>query len=239
MEVVKGIILKIQDYTENQRIIHLFSREKGYMSFISPTYLFRRNNSYKANYMQITEAEYYENPRGGLYKLKTLTPIVNNSGIYLDIYKMNVALLWSEVLNLLLKREQKNENLFDFIRRSIEYLHSTRGDVANFNLFFLYRLVTLIGFRINTETYSEGFVFNINDGNFVAAGTPVPYISGPNAARMVYTLSTCRVDELKALVLDRKSRSILLDIVLLFFSIHLNVDFNVKSIKVLRDIFNE
>ena len=55
---------------------------------------------------------------------------------------------------------------------------------------------------------------------------------------MIHKLCSCQVEELADIVLDRKSRSILLDIILLFFSIHLNTDFNIKSIKVIREVFD-
>lgn len=238
MEVVTGIILKIQHYSDQQKIVCVFSRERGYMSFISPSFVFKRKSSLAGICMQIAEMEYYDNTKGGFYKLKSLSPIVNNAAVYLDVYKMNIVLLWSEILNLLLKREQKNVDLFDFIRQSVEYLNTTSGDIANFNLFFLYHLVTLLGFRINTETYTEGAVFNLNDGSFISADTKASYISGPNAAKAIYTFCTCRLEDLKLIPMDRKSRSILLDIVLLFFSVHFNLDFNIKSIKVIRDVFD-
>lgn len=238
METVTGVILKTQSYTDSQKIVCVFSKERGYLFLISPSFIFKRNNSRTAVCMQIAEIELYENVRGGLHKLKNLSPLVNNAAVYLNVYKMNIALLWSEILNLLLRKEPKNEALFDFIRYSVEYLNTTEGDVANFNLFFLYRLVALLGFRINTESYSEGALFDINDGNFVAPGSGASSISGPNAAKAIYRLCTCKVEDLQGIPLDRQSRSILLDIVLLFFSVHLNLDFNVKSIQVLRDIFN-
>lgn len=238
MEVVNVIVLKIQPYSDTQKIIHTFSREKGYLSFISPSSVFRRRNA-TVNCMQVAEVEYFPNPKSELHKLRAITPVINNSAIYFDIYKMNIILLWSEVLNLLLRREQKNEDLFDFIQRSVEYLNTASGDVANFNLFFLYQLLTLIGFRINVDTYAEGYVFNINDGNFCPPGSANPYISGPNAARAICQLCCCKVDDLKDIPLNRKSRSILLDIILLYFSIHLNTDFNIKSIRVLREVFGE
>lgn len=237
METVTGVILKIQDYTDNQKIVSVFSKERGYMTFMAPSFVFKRNNSRTAVCMQIAEIELYENTRGGLHKLKTMASVVNNAAVYLDVYKMNIALLWSEVLNLLLKKEPKNDALFDFIRYSVEYLNTTDGDIANFNLFFLYRLAALMGFRINTETYADGSLFNVHDGNFVLPGSGASFISGPNAARAIYQFCTCKVEELKEIPLDRRSRSTLLDIVLLFFSVHLNLDFNIKSIKVLREIF--
>lgn len=238
METVTGVILKTQDYTDSQKIVCVFSKERGYLTLISPSFVFKRNNSSRtAVCMQIAEIELYENVRGGLHKLRTLSPLVNNAAVCLNVYKMNIALLWSEILNLLLRKEPKNEALFDFIRYSVEYLNTTDGDIANFNLFFLFRLAALLGFRIDTDTYAEGALFNIHDGRFVAPGSGAASISGPHAARAIYRLCTCRTEELKTIPLDRQSRSMLLDIALLFFGIHLNIDFNIKSIKVLREVF--
>lgn len=236
MEVDKVIILKILNFSDTQRIIHTFSQGKGYLSFISPSSFFKKKNC-AVNLLQVAEAEYFYAEKGNFQKLKSVTPILNLSEIYFDVYKMNIILLWSEILNLILKNEQKNSALFEFIFSSVDYLNSAREDVANFNLFFLYRIAALVGFKIATDSYSPGYVFNVNDGNFVSPDTQQLYVSGPNAARTIYTLCTCQAEDLKQIPLNRESRSILLDIVLLFFSIHFNTDFNIKSIRVIREVF--
>lgn len=236
MEVIKAVILKVTGYSDTQKIVSAFSREKGFLSFMSPASIFKRK-SCTVHPIQVVEIEYYESERGGLHKLKSAVPVVNVAAIYSDVYKMNIALLWTEILHLILRNEQKNEALFDYIVRSVEYLNSAGREVANFNLFFLYRLAALIGFKINTDTYSEGAVFRINDGTFSSPDPRIAYISGPNAAKTIYRLCTCPVEEIKDFSLDRQSRSILLDIILLFFSIHLNADFNIKSIEVIREVF--
>jgi len=237
MEVTKSVILKIINYSDTQKIVHVYSRENGFLNFISPSFIFRKK-SCALQPMQVAEIEYYQSVKGDLHKMKSVDRVVDNSAVYFDIYKMNILLLWSEILDLLLKKEQKNENLFDFIVRAVEYLNTTQKNIANFNLFFLYRLVTLLGFRINTDTYSSGYVFNINDGNFVPQEKGNAYISGPHAAGIIFRLCTCKVEELGDIPLNRESRRILLDIILLFFTIHLSIDFNVKSIRVIREIFD-
>lgn len=236
MKLAHAIILKNVNYSDTQKIIHAYTREMGYLSFISPAFIFKKRNC-AVNTMQIVEMEFFENEKGNLHKLKSASPISNTSAIYFDIYKMNIALLWSEVLNLILKNEQKNENLFDFVTQSVEYLNSAQNDIGNFNLFFLYRLTTLMGFSLNAHSWSEGFVFNVNDGCFCPPGPESPYISGPNSARVIHRLCTCQLEELKDIKLNRESRSVLLDIIFLFFGIHLNVDFNIKSIQVIREVF--
>ena len=63
-------------------------------------------------------------------------------------------------------------------------------------------------------------------------------ISGPNTGRKsIHRLCTCEVEDLKGIPLNREARNILLDVILTFYSIHLNIDFRVKSIRVIREIF--
>ena len=106
--------------------------------------------------------------------------------------------------------------MFDYLTHSIEYLNSTHNDIGNFNLYFLYRLAGFIGFRINTSSWQENYVFNINDGSFYPSDPATPYISGPNTAKIIYQLCTCPLAEIKAIPLNRQSRNILLDVILLF-----------------------
>lgn len=236
MEVIQAVILKSIGYTENQKIVHVYSREKGFLSLITPSSVFKRKSNI-VHLMQVVEIEYFENEKGNLHRLQTISPVINTPDLYFDIFKMNIIQLWGEVLFLTLRNEDKDECLFDYLIRSIDYLNSTQSDTGNFNLFFLYRLPSLIGFRINADTWQEGYVFNIGNGGFYPPTSEISNVSGPNTAKIIYTLCSCRPEDLKNIPLNRQSRNILLDIILLFFSIHLNIDFNIKSIQVIREVF--
>ena len=224
MEIVQGIILKTSPYSETQKIIRIYTKEKGYLSMISPSVVFKRKTK-TVHLLQISEIEFFENEKSDLHKLRQISPIINLPELYFDIFKMNILLLWGEILNLILKNEGKNEELFDYLTHSIEYLNSTHNDIGNFNLYFLYRLAGFIGFRINTSSWQENYVFNINDGSFYPS------------AKIIYQLFTCPLAEIKAIPLNLQSRNILLDVILLFYSIHLNINFNIKSIQVIREVF--
>lgn len=237
MEIVRAIILKSINYSETQKIVYAYTREKGFLSFITPANIFKRKNN-AVHLMQVVEIEYFESEKSNLHKLRTITPTLNTPHLYFDIFKMNIVLLWAEILYLILKNEDRNEDLYDYIARSVDYLNSTQANVGNFNLFFLYRLVTPLGFRINTDSWQEGSVFNISDGSFYPAASAMPHISGPNTARVVFLLCTCQPEDLQNIPLDRQSRNILLDVILHFFNLHLNIDFNVKSLQVIREIFS-
>lgn len=236
MEVVQGIILKSLPFSGTRKIVRIYSREKGYLSMLSPVAVLKRKSP-AIHLLQISEIEFFESEKGELHQLRSVSPKVNLPELYFDVFKMNVLLLWGEILDLILKNEGKNENLFDFIVRSIEYLDATHGDVGNFNLCFLYRLAGFIGFRIDADSWREGYVFNINDGCFCASDGSASYVSGPNSARAIYRLCTCPLSDIRDIRLNRQSRNILLDVILLFYGLHLNVSFNVKSIRVIREVF--
>lgn len=189
--------------------------------------------------MQISEIEYTGNETANFHKLNQISPLVNLPNLYFGIVKMNILLLWGEVLNLLLKNEGKNEELFRFIVHSVEYLNSATEGIGNFNLLFLYRLAGLIGYRINCSSWRDGYVFNIKDGSFYPADNQSAYISGPNTASVIYKLCTCPIQEVKDIPLNQDSRNVLLDIILFFYSIHLNINFNIKSIQVIREVFKD
>lgn len=203
---------------------------------VTPSSLFKRKAK-PIHLLQICEIEYFENEKRDLHRLRDASPIHPLSRLYSDIVKMNIALLWGEVLDLLLRNEERNETLFDYIEYSIEYLNDTKHDTANFNLVFFYRLAGLIGYRIDTDSWQDGYVFDLNGGYFGAANGSSPYVSGPYAAGIIYRLCTCPVEEIQEIRLNREARNILLDMILLFYSIHLNVDFNIKSIQVIREVF--
>ena len=238
MHTVKAIILKSIPHSEQQQILHVYSEERGYMQMITPLALFKRKANASAQCMQIVEIEFIPNERGGLHKLKSFSPLVNTSAIYFDVYKMNIALLWGEILDLTLRHSDPNEALFEYIRYSVEYLNTSREDIANFNLLFLFRLSKLMGFGIDNDSYRPDHVFNINDGCFYPTSTPENYCTGPHSAKIIHELCTTPLDSLKNIPLNQQSRKILLDIALLFLGFHLNLDFNTKSIRVIREIFS-
>ena len=236
MELCKAIILKTSHYSDTQKMVYAYSQEKGYITFISSSFLFRQKKQ-PIQLMQISEIEYIENAKTGIHKLQTISPLYASPNIYFDIIKMNILLLWGEVLHLILRHEEKNETLFQFITESIEYLNETTQGIGNFNLLFFYRLSGIIGYRIQTDSWQAGYLFNVQDGCFYPSGQQHGEISGPNTAHIIYKLCTGSIQEIMEIPLNQHSRNILLDIVLLYFSGHLNINFNIKSINVIREVF--
>ena len=66
MEIVQGIILKTSPYSETQKIIRIYTKEKGYLSMISPSVVFKRKTK-TVHLLQISEIEFFENEKSDLH----------------------------------------------------------------------------------------------------------------------------------------------------------------------------
>lgn len=67
MEIVQGIILKTSPYSETQKIIRIYTKEKGYLSMISPSVVFKRKTK-TVHLLQISEIEFFENEKSDLHQ---------------------------------------------------------------------------------------------------------------------------------------------------------------------------
>jgi hypothetical protein len=85
MEIVQGIILKTSPYSETQKIIRIYTKEKGYLSMISPSVVFKRKTK-TVHLLQISEIEFFENEKSDLHKLRQISPIINLPELYFDIF---------------------------------------------------------------------------------------------------------------------------------------------------------
>lgn len=172
MEIVQGIILKTSPYSETQKIIRIYTKEKGYLSMISPSVVFKRKTK-TVHLLQISEIEFFENEKSDLHKLRQISPIINLPELYFDIFKMNILLLWGEILNLILKNEGKNEELFDYLTHSIEYLNSTltTSETLTFIFSIVWPVLSVFG---STLLHGRRITFSISTtGAFILPIRPL------------------------------------------------------------------
>ena len=237
MEVAEGFILKTFPYAESQFIIHAFMRNEGFTSFV--TSKAPRGKRRPFTPMQQYEMEFIRNTRGDLHRLCSVFPNQNFAPLCFDVKKGNTAMLWGEILNTVLRNEQANAPLYEYICESVETLSESGEGAENLSLLFLYRLSSFIGFRPDIQNYSKGHLFNLDKGIFEApsAVSTSDRTTGPNTAEAVYRLCSGSAEEIMHIRLDGKSRMILLDTLLCYYEIHLNTRFDRRGIDIIKETF--
>lgn len=236
MHKTYAIILKRIQYNDKQSIIHTYTLKDGFMEFITP------NSSQRKKWgiipMQVVEIEFFLNQKGKINSVKNIYSVNSNASTF-EIANMNILMLWAEVLSVILRKEDCNPNIFDYIRSSIEYINEDTQNAQILNLFFLYNLLKFIGFKIDTSTYREDYLFSVEDGCFYPEKSPNKTISGVNSAKIIFKLSTCKAKDIDKIRLHKNSIKILLDIFLIYIDRHLNTKlYNNKSIKIIYEVFD-
>jgi DNA repair protein RecO (recombination protein O) len=131
-----------------------------------------------------------------------------------------------EILSKTLKEQTQNQQLFDFIWRSILQFDDEVYPPENFHLIFLIKLTRFLGFnpRNSYELFEE--LKSELDHNWV---------NSTEANRMNQLLSC---DYLNAPPLNNKLRMDLLNILLSLYRLHVEQFGMVKSVKILHQVFS-
>jgi DNA repair protein RecO (recombination protein O) len=152
-------------------------------------------------------------------------------------HKLAISLFMAEFLYYALRSEQRNELLYDYLESSILWLDGQEGRFANFHLVFLMRLSRFLGFFPNLEHYQTGDYFDLRDSVFL----PLPPIHRdflyPEEAEKVQLMMRMDYPTMHLFQMSHQERNRLLEVVLIYYRLHLPDFPEMKSVEVLQELF--
>lgn len=238
-EKILGIVLNVRKYNDRNNIVVIYTRERGKVSFISPTGSGKASNVRRARLqpLALIETELNYKTTSELQRLGSVSTPEIWQDLYFDPSKRSMALFISEFLYKLLEPETPDSRLFNFLVDSIRLLDNMKTGIADFHIPFLVSLLYFSGIQPDITTYRDGYVFDFPSGVFVpemeAKG---PMIKSPEA-RMVSYISRINFSNMKSLRLTSANRRQILYELLNYYSYHFPGLGTLKSPDVLREIF--
>lgn len=154
-----------------------------------------------------------------------------------DPMKGLILFFIADFLNVTLREYQPDETLFRFIDYMTERLGSMSRGTANFHICFLIRLQRYFGIEPDTETYHDGYVFDMVDGVFRPTAPLHGKFLDASEAAAAYRLMRMSVDNLHRYRMSQADRNLILDRLLSFYSIHFGNLQSIGSLEVLRNMF--
>lgn len=148
----EGIILNAIKYSDSSKILRVFTKEMGKISFIAKG-AFSKNNKFGASIEASTIASltyYFKNNRE-IQQLTESSFAFKFKNIYKDIYRIATTYIILEVLDFTLSKEQINEQAYELAK---EYL--IRNDDIKINTYlnlieFLLKYTEIMGFKFNFD----------------------------------------------------------------------------------------
>lgn len=233
-----SIVLSKLKYRDHDLIVKCYTEQRGVVSYMLRGVLKSKKGLSKTVYFQaLSQLQIEENykPNQSLHFISETKFNYIYKSLHTNIYKGAIVLFLSEILSNVLKEEEKNEDLFQFITAALQYLDN-EDHFSNFHLLFLLKLTRYLGFQPENLKNNDAY-FNLESGVFEASNHGIYSISGENLTLLKRLLGT-NFDDLNTIKINAKQRQEFLNMLLYYFELHLGSFKKPKSLQVLNDVFH-
>ena len=234
----RGIVLHQVNYSESSIVTKIYTELFGLQSYIVNG-VRSKKSKFKSNIFQplsLVEMVVYYKENKGLQRLSEIRCQPQLMNISSDIKKSSIAIFLNEVLIKVLKEEDNNSSLFDFLFHAIQLLDLNSNNGNNFHLQFLISLSRFAGFY-PLGSYNESCrFFDMMEGKFVPVATGHPHIISDPYCKLFHQLINCSFEKNEDLKINNNERKILLAAILDYYRLHISNFGIIKSQHVLEEI---
>jgi len=223
----KGIVFNYIKFRETSIIARIYTDQFGLKNYIINSVRTSKPR-YPISYFQpLSQLEMvvYNKRDADINRIVELQSFNTYQSIPYQIVKSSVALFITEILFKTLKEEEENRHLYDFFEQSFQYYDLSKNHYVNFHLQFLFKYAKYLGFE---PVKIANMLHEIEAGGFA--------ISLPKEDQTLVDLFIESNYE-KPVDITNELRRKLLNILILFYQVHFDNLSEIKSHKVLMEVF--
>lgn len=238
MHATRGIVLNHIKYKETSVIVQVYTELFGRQSYLVNNVRSAKNkgSSVLLQPMTMLDMQVYHRPKADLQRIKEFKICHPLQTIPFDQNKRAVVFFLTELLSKVLHEEEHNSELYNFIFQSVVLYDAGIQGQHNFHLFFLFHLTKFLGFSPATNTLDQP-VFDLLNGSFTNAIPSHGYCLEGEKVKRWELLYQLRIEALENLKLTSAQRNGLLDELLLYYSLHMEGLTRLKSLPIIRQLF--
>lgn len=234
----KAIVLSGLKYGDTSLIVRAFTEQSGLKTYLLKGVLASKKGKLKSAYfqplMQLEIVAYHKN-KGTMESIREARVNYHYESLHTNITKNAMTLFLAEMLANSIFEEEENQELFQFIEASLQWL-DTHDEISNFHLYFLLRLTKYFGFFPENNDKDAPY-FNLLAGEFEHSSSLDPILYGENL-NYFKTFLGINFDELHTVKMKKVNRQELLKSLILYFELHLQGFRKPKSLAVLNEVFS-
>lgn len=223
----RGIVLNYIKYGETSIIVRIYTESFGLQSYIVNGVRSARSKSKIALFQQLTllDLVVYHKSSATLHRIVELKCSEVFRTIPFNVKKSSIALFIAEVLSKTMQSEQ-DVHLFNFLQQSLLILEHMNQDYENFHLQFLIKLSRFLGFEpISGDEVFRQLHYHANNEALAREEKKI-------------------LDQLMQSGYENKIgmpiayRRDLLDLLLKFYSVHMDGLSEIRSVAVLQEVMS-
>ena len=234
----KGFVVKSIKNGETSMIVSCYLEDIGLKSFIvKGIYGTKKPKFSKAHFfpLNLISINYSLSKPDRLSYIKEVKPVIIFNTLHSSIEKSTVIIFLSEILNSVFKEDgDMIQNLFNFLDKSIRW-YDVQENCNNFHIKFLIELIRHIGFYPNIMSQEDNY-FNLESGSSSTL-KPISKFIDFDDYELFKQLLGMKFEDLNYMAINKDSRLRLLNHIIDYYSLHLQMFKSPKSIDILSEIF--
>ncbi len=234
----EAIVISALKYSEADLIVKCYTQTSGLKTYLLRGILKSKKGKFKASMFQpFTQLEIHANhkDKGTLEYMQEAKIVYTYQSLHTNIVKSTLVLFLSEILRNSIQEEEQNESLYQFLKYSMNWLDE-HAEIANFHLLFMLKLTQYLGFYPD-DSDMEHLYFNMLEGVFQDSKTNNYCVQGYNVTVLQQFLKA-KFEDIQHIKLSKEKRSDFLDMMILYFQLHIESFKKPKSLAVFQEIFN-
>ncbi|MFA9388272.1 MAG: DNA repair protein RecO [Prolixibacteraceae bacterium] len=240
IEKSRAIVLHQLKYSETSVIVKLYTEKLGRQSYMVNG-IRSSKSKIKMGLLQplfLLEIEAYYKPGREMQRMKEFKLAAVYKSLPFDVVKSTMAMFLSELLNKVLRSEEPDNSLFDFIFHSLAFFDSMEKGAANFHLWFMIKLLGYLGYQLENNWSEKNVFFDMKAGSFVPQRPSYPKTPDTEESKRLSTIMGMQADQIHTLNVNGAIRTRLLEVLLECYAIHFDGIGNFNSLSILHEIYH-
>lgn len=233
-----AIVLSKLRYSDHDLIVKCYTQQSGVVSYMLKGVLKNKRGTTKTAYFQLlSQLQITSNHRDNrsLQTIKNVKLNHHYSSLHSNVLKTSIVMFLAEVLSNVLIEAEQNDTLFSYLETTLLWFDN-HTEYSNFHLLFLLDLTKYLGFHPDISDIHYEY-FNLYDGKFQNKGIEQYSISGENLSLLKQLLGIT-FDALPLIKINAKQRQAFLNMILLYFELHLGSFKKPKSLHIFNQVFS-
>jgi len=236
----RGIVLNSLPYNDTYAITLIYTEEFGRVSYLTAQSKSRKSKVPRALFhpLAILDLEVEHQSRRDIQRIREIKIHFPLIALLTDPVKSALGIFLAELIGKVVREEQTNRDLFDFLLQSVQVLELTTASPANFHLVFMIRLSRLLGFYPDASNYQKGMIFDMRNGIFTKNEPTHINFLPPDEGAVFYNLLRMSYENMPAFRFSGRERQAIIHRILDYYRLHLSDFPEIKSLAVLHDVFS-
>jgi DNA repair protein RecO (recombination protein O) len=197
----------------------------------------KQNRSNLFQPLFILDFEVYVKDSREIQLVKEVSRAIPLNSLPFEITKSTQAIFMAEVLYRVVKEEETNPMLANFLISTIQYLDTMEEASPDFHIIFMFQLSRHLGFYPQNNFEGESVFFNLSSGRFKAHfGDPEIYLDR-EVSELWSRYMSSDLQSVKKQGFNGAQRKIILDNLVRYYKLHISGMGEIRSLEILHSYF--